>query len=219
MLKGHATDTEMKPSQLECELHKLRSLPSPKSNWEQYGTPPHIAAHVLWEIHERYDDFTGKTLLDLGCGCGILGIGSLILGAKFVLAIDVDEAALEVAKQNAVDLDISSEKIDFLQQDVSTLNEEVLAQRFDIAMMNPPFGTKNQLGIDVIFVEKALELSDVVYSMHKSSTRAFLLQKGRCWNVTVKPLTRIRFNLEKSYKFHKKETYNVDVDLLQFKHV
>jgi predicted RNA methylase len=36
--------------------------------------------------------------------------------------------------------------------------------------MNPPFGTRNT-GIDTAFVMKGMQYSNVVYSLHKTSTR------------------------------------------------
>ena len=41
---------------------------------------------------------------------------------------------------------------------------------FDTVVMNPPFGTRNT-GIDTAFVLKGMEYSNVVYSLHKTSTR------------------------------------------------
>jgi predicted RNA methylase len=41
---------------------------------------------------------------------------------------------------------------------------------FDTVVMNPPFGTRNT-GIDTAFVMKGMEYSNVVYSLHKTSTR------------------------------------------------
>jgi predicted RNA methylase len=43
---------------------------------------------------------------------------------------------------------------------------------FDTVIMNPPFGTKNNAGIDMLFLRRAIELATgAVYSLHKSSTR------------------------------------------------
>lgn len=43
---------------------------------------------------------------------------------------------------------------------------------FDTVIMNPPFGTKSNAGIDMKFLKRALKLSNnVVYSLHKTSTR------------------------------------------------
>jgi len=43
----------------------------------------------------------GRTVLDYGCGSGILGIAAVRLGAGPVLGVDIDEKALEAARDNA----------------------------------------------------------------------------------------------------------------------
>lgn len=42
---------------------------------------------------------------------------------------------------------------------------------FDVIVMNPPFGTKKNIGVDARFVQIALKYAPVVYSLHKTSTR------------------------------------------------
>lgn len=44
---------------------------------------------------------TWRTLIDVGCGSGILGIAALKLGADKVLGVDLDPQAVEAARQNA----------------------------------------------------------------------------------------------------------------------
>ncbi|WP_372769701.1 50S ribosomal protein L11 methyltransferase [Pseudoalteromonas sp.] len=46
-------------------------------------------------------DLTGKTVVDFGCGSGILGIAALKLGAKRVIGIDIDPQALAASRDNA----------------------------------------------------------------------------------------------------------------------
>lgn len=43
----------------------------------------------------------GETVLDIGCGSGILGIGALLLGASSCKAVDIDENSMEVTRENA----------------------------------------------------------------------------------------------------------------------
>ncbi|NOZ04336.1 MAG: 50S ribosomal protein L11 methyltransferase [FCB group bacterium] len=43
----------------------------------------------------------GETVLDYGCGSGILGIAAKMLGAKTVTCVDIDKRALDVTRQNA----------------------------------------------------------------------------------------------------------------------
>ncbi|MCX7169350.1 MAG: 50S ribosomal protein L11 methyltransferase [Proteobacteria bacterium] len=60
----------------------------------------------------------GETLLDYGCGSGILAIAAARLGAGQVLGVDIDDGALQVARDNAaanqvkLELRHSSAKLD-----------------------------------------------------------------------------------------------------------
>lgn len=44
---------------------------------------------------------TGRTVLDYGCGSGILGLAALVLGADRVYAVDIDDQALIATRDNA----------------------------------------------------------------------------------------------------------------------
>ncbi len=44
----------------------------------------------------------GSTILDAGCGSGVLGIGGLLLGAARAVGVDIAPAAIEVSRHNAV---------------------------------------------------------------------------------------------------------------------
>lgn len=46
-------------------------------------------------------DLTGKTVLDFGCGSGVLAIAALLLGAERALACDIDPQALMATRENA----------------------------------------------------------------------------------------------------------------------
>ena len=62
------------------------------------GTHPTTAMCLRWlDAHE----VSGKTVVDFGCGSGVLGIAALLLGAAKVYAIDIDEQALEATASNA----------------------------------------------------------------------------------------------------------------------
>ena len=215
----------LKPSQLEMKLQKL-TVPSGMASLEQYPTPPHIAASLLWEISQHCGSIEDDLVLDLGCGSGVLGLGCLLLGAKFVVAVDVDFSAIEVARKNTASLGFTEEHIHFVNQDVRDFNIKTLdiphlgyVDKVDTVVMNPPFGTKDQTGIDAVFVGKALESADTVYSMHKSSTRKFWRKTGVELGAQVEVLTEMRFNIEQLFQFHRSKSVDVRVDLIQFKHV
>jgi release factor glutamine methyltransferase len=84
---------------------------------------------------ENLDVKEGERVLDMGTGCGILGI----LAAKkasTVVAADVNPYAIRCAKQNAQLNNVRS-KMDFVQGDLFTpLSEKV---KFDVIFFNAPY--------------------------------------------------------------------------------
>lgn len=64
-----------------------------------FGTGRHESTKLALTLMQDCD-FKGKTVVDLGCGTGILSIYASILGAKDVLAIDNDPCAIEAALKN-----------------------------------------------------------------------------------------------------------------------
>jgi ribosomal protein L11 methyltransferase len=69
----------------------------------------------------------GESVLDYGCGSGILGIAAAKFGASRVLGVDIDENALIAARDNAMNNEVALE----LRHSKDTLNE-----RFDIVVAN-----------------------------------------------------------------------------------
>lgn len=87
-----------------------------KPSWEQYeaqddeiiveldpgmafGTGTHETTKLCVQMLEKYLN-KGDTVIDVGCGTGILSIAALKLGAESVTAVDVDEVAVRVTKEN-----------------------------------------------------------------------------------------------------------------------
>jgi predicted RNA methylase len=84
-------------------------------------------------------------------------------------------------------------------------------------VLNPPFGTKNNAGIDISFLQIASKMATgAVYSMHKSSTREHVVKKAQEWG-EVQVLAQMKFEILNQFKFHKKERVFVDVDLIRIK--
>lgn len=65
-----------------------------------FGTGTHQTTSLCLQWLDAAD-LKGKTVLDMGCGSGVLGIAALLLGAKSVLAIDNDPQALVATRDNA----------------------------------------------------------------------------------------------------------------------
>lgn len=66
-----------------------------------FGTGSHATTALCLEWLDALE-LTGKTLLDYGCGSGILAIAALKLGAARVLGIDVDPQAIAASERNAM---------------------------------------------------------------------------------------------------------------------
>ena len=64
-----------------------------------FGTGTHETTFMCMEQLEKYVK-PGCRVIDVGCGSGILGLAAAKLGASDVLAIDLDELAVKVAKEN-----------------------------------------------------------------------------------------------------------------------
>jgi predicted RNA methylase len=86
----------------------------------------------------------------------------------------------------------------------------------DTVLCNPPFGTKNNAGMDVRFLRTATRLAKrAVYSFHKTSTRDYLVRKIQEWGMTVEVVAEMRFELPQTYKFHKEKSVDIEVDLIR----
>jgi len=63
------------------------------------GTHPTTALCLEWLASH---DLTGKTVIDYGCGSGILAVAAILLGAKIAHAVDIDPQALTATQSNAL---------------------------------------------------------------------------------------------------------------------
>lgn len=214
----------MKLRHLESALSQVDGFGEPKWALEQYLTPPHLAARVL-QCAASFDDLDGCAVADLGCGTGMLLVGAALMGCDEALSVgvDADPDALAIAQSN---LDGMEVECALLRADV--VSEAGLPFRstgsggssnvFDTVLMNPPFGTKNQ-GVDLLFVKRGLAVAPVVYSLHKTSTREFLVGRGAAAcgpDVAAEVVATMRFDLPATYKFHKQKSVDIEVDLLRF---
>lgn len=207
----------IKLKQLEQFLQTVDDFTTPNVRFEQYQTPSHIASQALYAIQTKYADLEGRQVLDLGCGPGMLSIGAALLGADFVLGVEIDQNATEDFRTNCEEFDLHN--VECLQANVLHLpalwNDKPL---FDTVLLNPPFGTKQNSGIDVAFLKVAITLArGSVYAMHKSVTREYIKKKARDWKVQSSLIAELRYNLSQTYKFHKRTSVDVAVDLWRFK--
>jgi ribosomal protein L11 methyltransferase len=65
-----------------------------------FGTGTHPTTALCLEWLDRHAP-VGKTVLDFGCGSGVLGVAALKLGARHVIGVDHDPQALLASRENA----------------------------------------------------------------------------------------------------------------------
>lgn len=228
----------MKLKELEHMLSLAKPFAKPKVELEQYATDDHIAARMIYTAASSWGDIEHRRIVDLGAGCGILALACIFMGAAHVTAVDIDQAALDQCLDNMRELEVEeSDGLELMLADVLSLpsllrrtggggglaNEEnsllpptkQSSFAFDTAVLNPPFGTKDNAGIDVRFLQTAYTLAPVVYSMHKSSTREYLVRKAESWGATVTVIAQMKFSLPRQFKFHKQDHLYVAVDLIR----
>lgn len=103
-----------------------------------FGTGQHHTTRLCIEQMVKYvkDDME---VLDMGCGSGILSIASILLGAKSVTGVDIDENAVRIAKENAELNNIYDDKFTVYCGDVTedeSLQNAIGYNKYDMIAVN-----------------------------------------------------------------------------------
>jgi len=193
---------KMKKKELAILLERVEDIEEPDADIEQYSTPATVASELLYFAFMN-GDIKDQVVYDLGCGNGILGIGAKVLGAKEVIGIDSAEKMIEVAQTNSEKLGV---KVEFRRCDVREVEG-----KGDTVVMNPPFGAQRKnRHADRIFLEKALELAPVVYSILNAGSESFI--KSFLPSATIRHFP-VAFPLKRRFWFHKKDKKFIGVDI------
>jgi len=197
----------MNKKQLAILLSKLKSFYKPIIKLEQYPTDSEVAAEILWFSYLS-NDISDKVVADLGCGTGILGLGALILNAKKVYFVDINEDALKIAKENLSFLEktfAKKFKVVFVNKEITDFNKKVYT-----VVQNPPFGVKVKHA-DKKFLERAMSISNRIYSLHKIESKDFIQKLTKEKNFEVSGIMQFKFPLKQTFDFHKKKIHRIKV--------
>lgn len=103
-----------------------------------FGTGSHASTQLCLEGVEEHTT-AGCSVLDLGCGSGILSIAALVLGAGYAAAVDIDPKAVGVAYENAELNGVDRSIYDVCAGDVigdDTLAAQLGQRRYDLVLAN-----------------------------------------------------------------------------------
>lgn len=197
--------------QLEIELSKIiDDFKEPKIKFEQYMTPPEIAAfmiHYAWMKGE----IENKKIIDIGAGTGMLGIGAAFLGGD-VTMIEIDKDAYEILKNNVAKTD---HEIRLINKNIFDFDFD---EEYDTALINPPFGIKSE-NKDMDFIVEASKISKHIFSIHDGSESNInniksLFEKN---NLEIIESLIMDFSLKSTYPWHEEKNKILKVMLLYSK--
>lgn len=103
-----------------------------------FGTGQHHTTRLCIEQLIKYVK-EGMEVLDMGCGSGILSIASILLGAKKVTGVDIDENAVRIAKDNAALNNIFEDRFSLYCGDVTEdekLQNAIGYNKYDMIAVN-----------------------------------------------------------------------------------
>ena len=96
-----------------------------------FGTGSHPTTRLCLETLEKVVT-PGATVLDIGCGSGILSIAALLLGAQTAFGVDIDKLAVKTANANALENGFGPDRFTAVE---GNLSDKVNGQ-YDIIVAN-----------------------------------------------------------------------------------
>jgi putative methylase len=195
--------------QLEMRLEHLQGFERPAARLEQYQTPPSVAARLLFHACMQ-GAIEGRRVCDLGCGTGILACGAALLGAASVIGVDIDPRAVDQARLNAETLGVA---VEFLVADIGRTEIDWKGLKCDTVVMNPPFGAQ-KAHADRPFIDRALELGEVVYGIFNAGSTPFVAAytDGRA---VIEEVIRCSFPMRRTFAHHRRERVDIPVDVIR----
>ena len=125
---------------LAQQLGVVAGFDDPRAPLEQYRTPPELAAHLI-HLADLREDIEDRTIVDLGCGTGMLALGAALRGPERAIGLDIDPGPLRTARENERKV-ASSTSVSWVRGDAG--QAPLAPERSETTVvMNPPFGAQS----------------------------------------------------------------------------
>ena len=200
-------------------IQNTETFTNPIIELEQYSVNASCAVDLIYYAGFEYNDINKAFIIDLGAGTGRLSIVSALFNASNVLSVDIDINALKILKKNVHSLELDNiifpvcADIEFFE-----ISQRAFLKKVKVTtIMNPPFGVQTKYA-DRIFLKKAFNFSDIVYSIHLANKKVFnfisTYTNKLGWKIDdVLPFNMI---LEKIFPFHTQKTKKIAVHIYRF---
>ena len=153
-----------------------------------FGTGTHPTTALCLEWLDGID-LTGKSVLDYGCGSGILAIAALKLGAASATAMDIDPQAVIATRQNAADNNVAENLL-------VTGSPGQIDEKFDVVVANILAGplvqfadsitstlaSRGMLALSGVLCEQAYEITAAYDPWVEFEKPEFRKQDGQTWS-------------------------------------
>ncbi|MGX8126569.1 50S ribosomal protein L11 methyltransferase [Clostridioides difficile] len=160
-----------------------------------FGTGTHETTSMCIRELEKYVNKDSK-VFDIGCGSGILAIAAAKLGAKEVIAVDLDEVAVKVAKENVIENKV--------EENVSVMHgnlTDVIKDKADVIVANIiadiikilAKDVQNFMKEDAIFISSGIildKVEEVKESLIENGFEIVEVQKLGEWSAIVSKLKK-----------------------------
>jgi putative methylase len=157
---------------LAQQLGVVAGFDDPRAPLEQYRTPPELAAHLI-HLADLREDIEDRTIVDLGCGTGMLALGAALRGPERAIGLDIDPGPLRTARENERKV-ASSTSVSWVRGDAG--QAPLAPERSETTVvMNPPFGAQSgNEHADRAFLTTTAAIADVSYSIHNEGSQEFI---------------------------------------------
>jgi putative methylase len=199
-------------SALAQQLGVVTGFSDPRADLEQYRTPPELAAHLVHRA-DLEGDIQDRTVLDLGCGTGMLALGAALRGPDAVVGVDIDGEPLQTAQTNERKVG-SRTAVSWIQADATRAPLRPTDET--TVVMNPPFGAQSgNEHADRRFLATAADIADVSYSIHNEGSQEFVESFVADNGGELTHAFGAEFDIPSQFEFHESENHSIATELFR----